>query len=278
MNNIALLVHNISTMAVDPHCLAEQAVDVLKTAGVILCLCSTGAVAAARTAAWQHLIQRNLWLQQTPGIPEPMRRQLLECPISPDVLFRSRLSSLVDDMQAASEEAEKFRRQISRPPPPPGRQCSAPGPRRRHRPPTVTVAAPPAAPPPGPQAYQPRPPPSQAAASGQQRQLRGEGEACDSEKHLFSKDGCFFPTQLTPEPTGSAITVVNKLCIIDGAIPTLISPHHVMPGMTRGETAAKTSSLSTNDTQLVHSVSSLLPSHSVIPPRVPTLRREEATL
>ena len=51
-----------------------------------------------------------------------------------------------------------------------------------------------------------------------------------------------------------------------------------MPGMTCGETAAKTSSLSTNETQLVHSVSSLLPSHSVIPPRVPTLRREEATL
>ena len=91
MNNIALLAHNISTMAVDPHRLAEQAVDVAKTAGVILCLCSTGAVAAARTAAWQHLIQRNLWMQQTPGIPEPMRRQLLECPISPDMLFGPRL-------------------------------------------------------------------------------------------------------------------------------------------------------------------------------------------
>ena len=92
MNNIALLAHSISTMAADPHRLAEQAVDVAKTAGVILCLCSTGAVAAARTAAWQHLIQKNLWLQH-PGIPEPMRRQLLECPISPDGLFVPRLSS-----------------------------------------------------------------------------------------------------------------------------------------------------------------------------------------
>ena len=115
MNNIALLAHDISTMAADPHHLAERAVDVAKTAGVIHCLCSTGAVAAARTAAWQHLIQKNLWLQQTPGIPEPMRRQLLECPISPDVLFGPRLSSRVDDMQAASEEAEKFRRHVSRP-------------------------------------------------------------------------------------------------------------------------------------------------------------------
>ena len=141
-------------------------------------------------AAWQHLIQRNLWLHQTTGISEPMRRQLLECPISPDGLI---------------------------------------GPRR------------------------------------------GEGEACDSEKHLFTKDGCFLPTQLSPEPTGPAITVshaspptrrqaVNKLCIFDRASPTLLSPHHVMPVMTCGETAAKTSSLSTNDTQLVHSVSSLLPS------------------
>ncbi|CAL8387117.1 unnamed protein product [Boreogadus saida] len=69
MNNIALLAHDISTMAADPHRLAERAVEVVKTAGVILCLCSTGALAAARTAAWQHLIQRNLWLQQTPGIP-----------------------------------------------------------------------------------------------------------------------------------------------------------------------------------------------------------------
>ena len=51
MNNIALLAHNVSTTAVDPHRLAEQAVDMAKTAGVILCLCSTGAVAAARAAA-----------------------------------------------------------------------------------------------------------------------------------------------------------------------------------------------------------------------------------
>ncbi|CAL8339032.1 unnamed protein product [Boreogadus saida] len=65
MNNIALLAHNISTMAADPRRLAEEVVDVAKTASVILCLCSTGAVAAARTAAWQHLIQRNLWLQQS---------------------------------------------------------------------------------------------------------------------------------------------------------------------------------------------------------------------
>ena len=120
MNNIALLAHDISTMAADPHRLAERAVDVAKTAGVILCLCSTGAVTAARMAAWQHLIQRNLWLHQTTGISEPMRRQLLECPISPDGLI---------------------------------------GPRR------------------------------------------GEGEACDSEKHLFTKDGCFLPTsQLTARP------------------------------------------------------------------------------
>ncbi|CAL8256750.1 unnamed protein product [Boreogadus saida] len=68
---------------------------------VILCVCSTGAVTAARTAAWQHLIQRNLWPQQTLGIPEPMRRQLLECPISPDGLFGPHLSSMVDEMQAA---------------------------------------------------------------------------------------------------------------------------------------------------------------------------------
>ncbi|CAL8395303.1 unnamed protein product [Boreogadus saida] len=130
MNNIALLAHDISTMAADPHRLAERAVDVAKTAGVILCLCSTGAVTAARTAAWQHLIQRNLWLQQTPGISEPMRRQLLECP---DRLFGPQLSSMVDEMQAASEEAEKFRRHVSRPPPPPRQQRSAPG--SHHRPP-----------------------------------------------------------------------------------------------------------------------------------------------
>ena len=175
----------------------------------------------------------------------------MEYPISPDGLFGPRLSSMVDDMQAASEEAENFRRHVSRPPPPPGRQRSAPSPRRRHRPPADTVAAPPAAPPPGPQAYQPRPPPSQAAASGKRRpraadswgyvpphkrrrrQLRCEGEACDSEKHLFTKDGCFLPTpQLTPEPISSAITVshassatyrqaVNKPCIIDRASPSL---------------------------------------------------------
>ena len=46
MNNIALLAHDISTMAADPHCLAERAVDVAKTAGVILCLCSTSTVTA----------------------------------------------------------------------------------------------------------------------------------------------------------------------------------------------------------------------------------------
>ena len=108
-------------------------------------------------------------------------------------------------------------------------------------------------------AYQPRPPPSQAAASGQQRpraaglwgdappnkrrrrQLRDEGEACDGEKHLFTKDGCFLPRpQLTPEPTGSAITVshaspatyrqaVNKLCIIGQASPSLLLKRQPRP-------------------------------------------------
>ncbi|CAL8300703.1 unnamed protein product [Boreogadus saida] len=235
----------------------HRAVDVAKTAGVILCLCSIGAVAAARTAAWQHLIQRNLWLQQTPGIPEPISRQLLECPISPDVLFGPRLSSMVDDMQAASEEAEEFRRHVSRHLPPPGQQRSAPSSRRRHRPPAATVAAPPSAPPPGPQAYQPRPPPSQAAVSGQQRPraagswgdvpphkrrlLRGEGEACDSEKHLFTKDGCFLPVpRLTPEPTGSPIPVshassatygraVNTSRVIGRASPSLLLKRQPRP-------------------------------------------------
>ena len=52
MNNIVLMAHDISTMAADPHRLAERAVDVAKAAGrVILCLCSAGAVTAARTAA-----------------------------------------------------------------------------------------------------------------------------------------------------------------------------------------------------------------------------------
>ena len=107
-------------------------------------------------------------------------------------------------------------------------------------------------------ASQPRPPPSQAAGSGhqrpragswgdapphkrRQRQLRGEGEACDSEKHLFTKDGCFLPTpQLTPEPTGSAVTVshaslatyrqaVNKPCIIDRASPSLPLKRQPLP-------------------------------------------------
>ena len=100
----------------------------------------------------------------------------MECPISPDGLSGPRLSSMVNEMQAASEEAEKFRRHVSRPPPPPRQQRSAPGSRRRHRP-SATVTAPPAAPPSGPPAYQPRPaykprpPPSQAAASGQQGPL-----------------------------------------------------------------------------------------------------------
>ena len=172
-------------------------------------------------------------------------------PHQPGRAVGPRLSSMVDELQAASEEAEKFRRHVSRPLPPPGRQRSAPSPRRRHRPPAVTVAAPPAAPPPSPQAYQPRPPPSQATASGQRRPwaagfmglcpapqapakaIMGEGEACDSEKHLFTKDGCFLPVpQLTPEPTGPAITVshaspttyrqaVSKPRIIDRASPSL---------------------------------------------------------
>ena len=98
-----------------------------------------------------------------------MRRQLLECPISPDGLFGPRLSSMVDEKQAASEEAEKFWRNVMTSPP--RQQRSAPGSRRHHRPPTATVTAPPAATPPGPlhyqprPAYKPRPPPSQDAAS-----------------------------------------------------------------------------------------------------------------
>ncbi|CAL8348655.1 unnamed protein product [Boreogadus saida] len=205
-----------------------------------------------------------------------MWRQLLECPISPDGLFGPRLSSMVDEMQAVSEEAEKFRRHVSRYPPPPRQQRSAPCSRRRQRPPTATVTAPPSTPPPGPPAYQPRtayqprPPPSQDVARPPGQTYTSAIHQCSEAKPVNARPGpAITVSHASPATYRQAF---NKPCIIDQASPKLLSPHHIIPGMTCGETAAKASSLSMNDTQLVQC------QHSVIPPRVPTLRREEATL
>ncbi|CAL8337012.1 unnamed protein product [Boreogadus saida] len=80
MNNIALLAHNISAMAADPHRLAELAVDVAKTTGVILCLCSTVAVPPAAPPPGPQAYQPRLPPSQAAASGQRRPRAAGSCP------------------------------------------------------------------------------------------------------------------------------------------------------------------------------------------------------
>ncbi|KAK2915175.1 hypothetical protein Q8A73_005769 [Channa argus] len=114
-NNIFVLANAISDLALLPDALPDKyAEEISKFSSAILALCAPIAIASARISAWQTMIARNVWLHLS-SIPEAVRKDMLEGPISPDGLFGPHFQHLVREMQTASEEAEKIRRHVTAP-------------------------------------------------------------------------------------------------------------------------------------------------------------------
>nr|XP_054593874.1 uncharacterized protein LOC129160835 [Nothobranchius furzeri] len=73
----------------------ESKTIISKTADAILNQCAAVLTGSVRTAAWQTLIQRALWLKALPSIPDHLHREMLEGPITSDVLFCPHLRSVI---------------------------------------------------------------------------------------------------------------------------------------------------------------------------------------
>ena len=117
-NNIALLASSVFSLASQPGALPpEMATEIDKAMSAIMTLTTAQTVASARTMAFQVLTQRHLWLRMA-QLPPPVRQELLDGPISTDGLFGPAYHTATAHLQAAADEAERFRRVTSwdRPP------------------------------------------------------------------------------------------------------------------------------------------------------------------
>ncbi|MEQ2160401.1 hypothetical protein GOODEAATRI_033380, partial [Goodea atripinnis] len=85
-NNTAFLAYAISKKAREMELPLEDVEEFCNLADTILNLCAASAVCSSRIAAWQTLLQRQMWLRLSSSIPEDFKRELLEGPISPDGL------------------------------------------------------------------------------------------------------------------------------------------------------------------------------------------------
>ncbi|MEQ2181048.1 hypothetical protein GOODEAATRI_007379 [Goodea atripinnis] len=94
-NNTAFLAYSISKKAREMELLPEDVEEFCNFADTILNICAALAVCCSGIAAWQILLQRQMWLRLSSSIPEDFKRELLEGPISLDGLFDSDLRSNV---------------------------------------------------------------------------------------------------------------------------------------------------------------------------------------
>ncbi|MEQ2189719.1 hypothetical protein GOODEAATRI_028200, partial [Goodea atripinnis] len=85
-NNTAFLAYAISKKAREMEMPPEDMEEFCNFADTILNLCAASAVCSSRIAAWQTLLQRQMWLRLSSSIPEDFKRELLEGPITPDGL------------------------------------------------------------------------------------------------------------------------------------------------------------------------------------------------
>ncbi|MEQ2161060.1 hypothetical protein GOODEAATRI_005774, partial [Goodea atripinnis] len=109
-NNTAFLAYSISKKPREMELTPEDVEEVCNFADTILNLCVASATCSSRIAAWQTLLQRQMWLRLSSPIPEDFKRELLEGPISPDGLFGPHFQSVLGQMQTSQEELERVRR------------------------------------------------------------------------------------------------------------------------------------------------------------------------
>ncbi|MEQ2161193.1 hypothetical protein GOODEAATRI_007311, partial [Goodea atripinnis] len=80
-NNTAFLAYAISKKAREMELPPEDVEEFCNLADTILNLCAASAVCSSRIAAWQTLLQRQMWLRLSSSIPEDFKKELLEGPI-----------------------------------------------------------------------------------------------------------------------------------------------------------------------------------------------------
>ncbi|MEQ2188983.1 hypothetical protein GOODEAATRI_020493, partial [Goodea atripinnis] len=88
-NNTALLAYSISKKAREMELPPEDVEEFCNFADTILNLYATSAVCSSRIAAWQTLLQRQMWLQLSSSIPNDFKRELLEGPITGGYTYRN---------------------------------------------------------------------------------------------------------------------------------------------------------------------------------------------
>ncbi|KAK2891978.1 hypothetical protein Q8A73_017643 [Channa argus] len=132
-------------------------------------------IASACISAWQTMIARNVWLHLS-SIPEAVRKDMLEGPISPDGLFGPHFQHLVREMQTASEEAEKIHRHVTAPSRSAGHWLDRRELSHRQRRPASSAAA--ASRPAPVQPAPPPPPPAPQAAAPSRRSSKPRKLAC----------------------------------------------------------------------------------------------------
>ncbi|MEQ2179799.1 hypothetical protein GOODEAATRI_028836 [Goodea atripinnis] len=85
-NNTAFLACSISKKAWEMELQTEDVEEFCNFADTIVNLFAASAVCSSRIAAWQTLLQKQMWLWLSSSIPEDFKRELLEGPITSDGL------------------------------------------------------------------------------------------------------------------------------------------------------------------------------------------------
>lgn len=97
--------------------MAGAALDTITNLCMVLAMCS------ARISAWTTLLQRQVWLRLSSSIPEDVKKDLLEGPISSKGLFGTHYKTVFERLHSSSEALEEVRKHAvsSRPDPRPDR-------------------------------------------------------------------------------------------------------------------------------------------------------------
>ncbi|MEQ2312393.1 hypothetical protein AMECASPLE_030536 [Ameca splendens] len=77
-------------------------------------MCATSAACFSRIAAWSMVVQRATWLHLSPSIPEDLQKDMLEGPITPDVLFGPNFQTI---QSQKTDEVSETVRHLVRPQP-----------------------------------------------------------------------------------------------------------------------------------------------------------------
>lgn len=110
---MALLAFSISKEAKELGLPPEDQEQFCGAADTILNLCAAEAVCTAHVQTWMTVVLRQTWLRLSSFIPEEMRKELLQGPISPDGLFCHRFQLVLEHTQPSSDTQEQVQKRVA---------------------------------------------------------------------------------------------------------------------------------------------------------------------